>query len=47
MIENSNMEVHANNDEVSLAMYDEFLHLVHTYYSINHDHDTLLHVSES
>jgi len=47
MIENSNMDVHTNHDEVVFAMYDKFLHLVHTPYSINDDHDTLLHVKET
>jgi len=40
------MEVHTNQDEVAFAMYDQFLHLVHTSYNINNDRDALSHVNE-
>jgi len=30
--------VHINHDEVASAMYDKFLNLVHTSYSVNDNH---------
>lgn len=47
MIKNSNMEVHTNHDEIVSAMYDKFLHLVHTSYNINNHFDALPHVNQT
>ena len=38
IIKNSDIEVHINHDEVTSSMYDVFLNLVHTSYSINDNH---------
>jgi len=46
-IENSSMKMQINNDEVASIMYDQFLHLVYTFYSIDSNQDSPSHVSES
>lgn len=38
IIEKFDLEEHINHDEVASAMYDKFLNLIYTSYSINDNH---------